>query len=106
MLLVRQAPPSANGMVFATIEDETGLTNLVLTPPVYQAVRRIFDNHAFLCAAGRLQRQDGAHSVKVSQVFTPKIPDADVIRLGEQGGAAREAVKTVHAAIMASRSYC
>jgi DNA polymerase III alpha subunit len=35
MVITRQRPPTAKGMVFITLEDETGIANLILTPPVY-----------------------------------------------------------------------
>jgi error-prone DNA polymerase len=102
MLLVRQSPPSANGMVFATIEDESGLMNLVLTPPVYQQHRRIFDAHAFLCVSGSLQRDGGSLSVKVSQVHEPNLPEGELIRLSST----TDQNFRPDASIVPHRNYC
>ncbi len=84
MVIVRQSPPSAKGMVFATLEDETGLINLVLTPPVHQRFQRLFDRQSFICAEGQLQRQGDAHSVRVTRLFAPKIAEAELHDLREK----------------------
>jgi error-prone DNA polymerase len=81
MVIVRQAPPSAHGMLFLTIEDETGLLNLAVTPQVYGRYRKILDGQAFLCILGKLQRQGESYSILVKTVFEPTIRKADVIRL-------------------------
>jgi len=45
MVVVKQSPPTANGMLFATIEDETGLHNLVIPPGIYAIYRDIIENN-------------------------------------------------------------
>lgn len=71
MVIVRQAPPSAHGMVFMTLEDESGLLNLALTPHTYNTYRQLIDGQAFLCVQGRLQRKNTAHSILVKKVIAP-----------------------------------
>jgi error-prone DNA polymerase len=83
MVLVRQAPPSAKGMVFFTLEDETGFMNLVFTPQMYEKFYRLIEGQAFLCVRGRVQRQHESHSIMVSQVYNPTLRKADVIPLAE-----------------------
>ena len=69
MVLVKQSPGSARGMVFVTLEDESGFINLALTPQVYARYFRLVDQHPFLCVVGRLQRVNESHSVLVKRVF-------------------------------------
>ena len=79
MVLVRQAPGTAKGMVFFTLEDETGFINLVFTPQVYERFRRVINHQGFLCVEGRLQSVNEGHSVMVKRVFPPRLNRADVI---------------------------
>ena len=69
MVLVKQSPGSAKGMVFVTLEDETGFFNLAFTPQVYTRFYRLVDQHPFLCVVGKLQRVNESHSVLVKRVF-------------------------------------
>jgi error-prone DNA polymerase len=68
MVLVRQAPPTAKGMVFMTLEDESGFINLAFTPNIYKKFKNIIDTQGFLCATGRLQREAEGHSLLVALV--------------------------------------
>ncbi len=69
MVLIKQSPGSAKGMVFVTLEDETGFVNLALTPQIYARYYRLVDRQAFLCVVGQLQRVNESHSVLVKRVF-------------------------------------
>lgn len=64
-VVVRQRPPSAKGFVFITLEDETGLANLVARPNVYQRYREAIRNSSLLLIEGHLQREGEAFSVMV-----------------------------------------
>jgi error-prone DNA polymerase len=57
LVLVRQRPGSAKGVMFITIEDETGVSNLVVWPSVYEKNRRIIHGANMLLVAGRVQRE-------------------------------------------------
>jgi len=81
MILIEQRPPSANGMMFITLEDETGFINLALTPDVIQRCGNKISGQSFLCVSGKLQRQGISHSILVRDVISPKISKADVISL-------------------------
>lgn len=59
LVLIRQRPGSAKGVMFITLEDETGIANLVLWPKVFEAHRRVILRATMLTAHGRIQRQDG-----------------------------------------------
>lgn len=62
MVVSRQMPPTANGVLFITLEDEWGLSNLILWKDVAQKYKQIVWNHSFLFVEGTLQR-DGKSNV-------------------------------------------
>jgi len=57
LVLVRQRPGTASGVVFVTIEDEHGIANLVVWPGVFEAHRRIVMGARLLGVRGRVQRE-------------------------------------------------
>ena len=57
LVLVRQMPGSAKGVVFITIEDETGIANLVIWPKLYERQRRVILSSAMMAIYGRIQRE-------------------------------------------------
>jgi len=64
LVLVRQMPGSAKGVMFITIEDETGIANLVIWPKLYEKQRRIILSAGMLGVDGRIQREgDVVHLV-------------------------------------------
>ena len=65
MLIVRQRPGTAKGVVFATLEDESGLLDLVLWPDVYERLKPTLLGEAFLRVEGVLQRDRDSVSVLV-----------------------------------------
>jgi error-prone DNA polymerase len=80
MVLVKQSPGSAKGMVFVTLEDETGFINLAFTPQVYTRFYRQVDQQPFLCVVGQLQRVHESHSILVKRVFD-FVTGADLLSL-------------------------
>jgi len=83
MVLVKQSPGSAKGMVFATLEDETGFITLAFTPQLYTRFYRPVDQQPFLCIVGKLQRVNESHSILVKRVFDPD-PKANLLTLRKQ----------------------
>jgi error-prone DNA polymerase len=64
LVLVRQKPGSAKGVMFITIEDETGVANLVIWPSLYERQRRIILAAGMFAVQGRIQREgDVVHLV-------------------------------------------
>jgi error-prone DNA polymerase len=57
LVLVRQMPGSAKGVVFITIEDETGIANLVIWPKVFEKQRRVILSARMMAVHGRIQRE-------------------------------------------------
>ncbi|MBD7950648.1 helix-hairpin-helix domain-containing protein [Oerskovia rustica] len=56
----RQRPGTAGGVTFLSIEDETGLLNVICTPGLWQRFRRVARSSPALVVRGRLERADGA----------------------------------------------
>jgi error-prone DNA polymerase len=65
---IRQRPPTAKGHVFITLEDETGLVNLILRPALYETQRAEIRGAGALVARGVLQREGVATSVLVREI--------------------------------------
>ncbi len=63
IVLVRQMPGSAKGVVFITIEDETGIANLIVWPTVFERQRRLILGSGMLACRGRLQTEGGVTHV-------------------------------------------
>ena len=57
IVLVRQRPGSAKGVMFITLEDETGIANLVVWPKVFERHRRIVLSAGMIAVKGRVQRE-------------------------------------------------
>jgi error-prone DNA polymerase len=70
MLVVHQAPPTAKGMHFLTLEDEGGFTNVVVRPHVYERFRREIRGAAFLLVQGMVEQKDGVSNL-VAVRFAP-----------------------------------
>ena len=68
MVVVRQAPPTAKGHLFITLEDETGLVNLIIRPDLYERERAALHRATLLMVEGRLQREGAAISVLVQAI--------------------------------------
>ena len=58
IVLIRQRPGSANGVVFITIEDETGTANLIIWPTILERFRRTALGATLLRCTGKLQREE------------------------------------------------
>jgi error-prone DNA polymerase len=69
LVLVRQRPGTAKGVVFLTLEDETGIANIVIWKDAFEAHRRLVMGAAFLVVHGQLQVADGVVHL-VAQGFT------------------------------------
>jgi error-prone DNA polymerase len=70
LVLVRQRPGTATGVVFITIEDETGIANLVVWSSLSERQRRVVLSASMLCCHGRVQREG-----EVIHVVTERLDD-------------------------------
>jgi len=77
-VIARQRPGTAKGFVFLSLEDETGISNAIVTPAVYEQYRRIVAYGKFLVIEGKLQNQENVISVKADCVRLLEIGAIDV----------------------------
>lgn len=57
LVLVRQRPGTGRGVIFATLEDETGIANIIIWPKLFEARRRIVITSRLLLVRGRVQKE-------------------------------------------------
>jgi error-prone DNA polymerase len=94
LVVARQRPGTAKGVVFILLEDEFGTVNLVVPPPVYERYRLIVRTEPLLLAEGRLERlpiAGGAINVFVQRLRSLDAPAgevADVVELASRTAAA------------------
>jgi error-prone DNA polymerase len=68
MVITRQRPGTAKGFVFPTLEDETGISNVIIRPDLFEQQRMTVIRQPFLIDDGVLQHQDGVLSVRAERV--------------------------------------
>ena len=84
MTVARQRPATANGVVFMLLEDECGMTNVIVLPPVYERHRILVRTAGFVSISGRLERREGVVNVVAERLHAleqPGLPRADVHRI-------------------------
>jgi error-prone DNA polymerase len=79
MVITRQRPGTAKGFVFLTLEDETGVANIIVRPDLFASNRLVIVEEPFLIVDGVLQSQDGVTSVRAEEVQGMRRPDIDDI---------------------------
>ncbi|HWH15604.1 MAG TPA: error-prone DNA polymerase [Miltoncostaeaceae bacterium] len=106
MVTARQRPATAHGVVFLLLEDETGMTNVIVRPELYERHRAVLRAEPLVLVWGRLERRDRNVNVlaeRVERIAPPperRVPDAGT------GGAAREqAMARARAAVPAGQSF-
>ena len=75
LVLVRQRPGTARGVIFATLEDETGTANIIIWPKIFERFRREVLGARFLGVSGVLQREGDVIHVVARRLhnLTPKL---------------------------------
>jgi error-prone DNA polymerase len=93
IVLVRQRPGSAKGVMFITIEDETGHANLIVWPSVFEQQRRLILSAGMIACHGRLQCKDG-----VIHVVAERLTDLSTLlrSVGEGEGSQDGAFPLTH----------
>jgi error-prone DNA polymerase len=81
LVLVRQKPGSAKGVMFMTIEDETGVANVVVWPSLFEKQRRIVLGSAMMAINGKIQREGGVVHLVAQRLFDLS---SDLASLGER----------------------
>jgi error-prone DNA polymerase len=68
MVITRQRPGTAKGFVFLTLEDETGISNIIVRPDLFDRERMTVIRQPFLLVEGVLQHQEGVLSIRAERV--------------------------------------
>jgi len=77
-VIVRQRPGTAKGFVFLSLEDETGVANIIITPQLFERDHTVVVHHQFLQIRGIVQNQDGVVSVKAGHIAPFELATAEV----------------------------
>jgi error-prone DNA polymerase len=116
MVVARQRPGTAKGVVFLLLEDELGTVNVVLPPPVYERHRLVVRTASFAAVSGRLERRERVMNVVASSVqplLTPDEVQAEVRHIepsaeretGRAGNDARAPAGDLAAVMPAAHSF-
>ncbi|WPE24282.1 error-prone DNA polymerase [Shinella zoogloeoides] len=81
LVLVRQRPGSAKGVMFLTIEDETGIVNAVVWPTLFERQRRVLLSASMMAINGKIQREGELVHLVAQRLFDLS---EDLGRLGER----------------------
>jgi len=76
LVIVRQRPGTAKGFFFLTLEDETGISNAIVMPDVFQRHRALLRGAAILQIEGILQKRDGVMLIKAQRFEEVKLSGA------------------------------
>ena len=79
-IIARQRPGTAKGFVFLSLEDETGISNAIISPDILEQNRILILSEKFVLLEGTLQNQEGVISVKVKRIAPMREAyDADAV---------------------------
>jgi error-prone DNA polymerase len=81
MVVARQRPATARGVVFMLLEDEGGVVNVIVPPPVYERCRLAVRTAPFALIKGKLERREGVINLladEVERLDAPAPTDAEV----------------------------
>ena len=76
-IIARQRPGTALGFIFLSMEDETGIGNVIVEPELYERERRLVTHGKFLLIEGTLQNKDTVVHVKAHKIRALAISSAD-----------------------------
>ncbi len=76
MVICRQHPPTAGGVTFMTLEDETGFVNLVIWAQVFEQYAVVARTSSLLGVSGKLQVQEGIVHLIAAELWTPRLSRA------------------------------
>jgi error-prone DNA polymerase len=69
-VIARQRPGTAKGFIFLSMEDETGIANVIITPGLFERERLLVTSSKFILVEGALQNQDGVIHIKAARLKT------------------------------------
>ncbi len=70
IVINRQMPGTAHGFVFMTLEDETGLTNVIVKPSVFKCYKNVILDEPVVVIYGELEDEDGAIHVMAERILS------------------------------------
>ena len=92
IVLVRQRPGSARGVLFVTLEDETGHANLIVWPSVFDRQRRLILSATMVACRGKMQREGD-----VIHVIADELTDlSDLLRSVGEHGMKGQPIRDIH----------
>jgi error-prone DNA polymerase len=77
-VICRQRPGTAKGLVFLSIEDETGVGNAVVMPDVFERERKTLLENSYLVVEGEMQNIDNVTSIKATRIVPLHVAEAAV----------------------------
>ena len=77
-VITRQRPGTAKGLIFLTLEDETGNANVIVMPDVYEEYRQAVLEPKFIRVSGTVQNQDGIVHLKAEHVEALPVSAAQI----------------------------
>ena len=77
-VIARQRPGTAKGFVFLSLEDETGIANVIFTPDAFEQNRVVVTRSRFVCVEGPLQHQDGVIHIRAQRIVPLDISDIEI----------------------------
>ena len=76
LVICRQRPGTASGVVFMTLEDESGFVNVVVWPKTFERYRLLVKDQPFLGVSGKLQKEQGTVHLIASELWIPQLERA------------------------------
>jgi error-prone DNA polymerase len=84
-VICRQRPGTAKGFVFISLEDETGVSNAIVDPDMFERFRLAIIEEAFLMIEGEVQNSDGVVLIKAREIRPlAHLPAMLAMQAGEQ----------------------
>jgi error-prone DNA polymerase len=77
-VITRQRPGTAKGLIFLTLEDETGNANVIIMPDIYEKYRQAVLEAKFVRVSGTVQNQDGIVHLRAEEIAPLTISAAQV----------------------------
>jgi error-prone DNA polymerase len=95
LVLVRQRPGTASGVIFATLEDETGVANVIVWPKIFERFRAVVLGARLLKVTGRLQSEQNVIHIVAERLedFSPLLSRLSDCSLGSGGIAPTDEVR-------------
>jgi error-prone DNA polymerase len=75
LVIVKQRPPTAKGVTFATLEDEHGFMDIIIHREVYEKYHELFTYNSFLIIKGKIQRDGNTVSILTQSVEAVNKPN-------------------------------